>query len=250
MNNDQSVRTLSPDQHVFPVVFHLPQGLPSSFRALWNKYINGSIGYKLIVRTKPTDLYLAKAKVATRYIRGNREWPSKTKYFSVINPDEDSFGEPINEPRPAYFDKEFNIKQFYFLPRGFINVTVRLETDRIRPGETIYSFLTFDTSKSKVEIEGVEVYISTIVELYAGRNRNYQWHWFVLKTPSIKGPPVPSGLKREVRSMSYVVPVLLPRTFQSEMMQVWHRLVIKFIIPHCRNQELRLPFKIHRFNHV
>ena len=253
LNNDQSARTLSPDKHVFTIAFHLPQGLPSSFRAYRNERIKGVIGYKVIVRAKPTDLYFA--KVADQLRRGNRDWPNKTQYFRLINPDEDSSGEPINELRPAYYHKEFNIKQYYFkqfysIPRGSISATVRLKSNRFRPGQTIYSILTLDTSKFKVEIEGVEVYISTKVELYAGtRNGNFKLSWFELKTPSIKGPPVPPGLKQEVRSMSYKIPEDLPRSFKSEMMQVCHRLAVKFTIPRSRNQELLLMnFNVYGFS--
>ena len=205
-----------------------------------------ALEYRLIVRTKPTDLFLA--KVANLLTKGDHGWPNKMKYFFVINPDENSSGEPKNEPRPAHFDKEFKIKQFYFLPRGSINTTVRLEPDRIRPGQTIYSLLTFDTSKSNVKIEGVEVYISTIVDLFSGGRSRYRRNWFELKTSSIKGPPVPSGLKREVRPMSFAVPFNFPRSYKSEMMQVSHMLVVKINIPHSGNQKLRLPITVYGFS--
>ena len=44
LSDDHSACTLSPGQHAFPVVFNLPQGLPSSFLAFWNSKLNGSIG--------------------------------------------------------------------------------------------------------------------------------------------------------------------------------------------------------------
>ena len=226
LSTDKTKWTLSPGQHVFPVVFQIPQGLPSSFQAVWNDYNYGVIKYRLKLRTKPRQVV-------------------KTKYFSVINPDEDSSWELAGrESYSLQFQKTLNIKHFSFIPRGSINTIVCLERDRIRPGETIYSLLTLDTSKSKVDIEGVEVYISTTVELYAGKSKNFR---FELEAPSIKGPPVPSGLKREVRLISLSLPFYFPRTFKSEMIQVWHSLVVTFTIPGSRNQELRLPFKVYGF---
>ena len=226
LSTDQTEWTLSPGQHVFPVVFPIPHGLPSSFRAVRNDYNYGVIEYRLKLRTKPKQV-------------------DKTKVFSVINPDEDSSWELAGrESYSLQFQKDFNIKHFSFIPRGSINTIVCLERDRIRPGETIYSLLTLDTSKSKVDIEGVEVYISTTVDLYAGKSKNFR---FELKTPSIKGPPVPSGLKREVCPISLSLPFDFPRTFKSEMIQVWHSLVVTFTIPGTRNQELRLPFKVYGF---
>ena len=56
-----------------------------------------------------------------------------------------------------------------------------------------------------------------------------------------------SGLKREVRPISLSLPFYLPRTFRSEMIQVWHSLVVKCTIPGSRNQELWLPFKVYGF---
>ena len=78
LSTDQSEWTLTPNQHVFSVFFHLPKGLPSSFETFTNDYINGSIGYKLIVRAKPTDLSLTQMD----------------NHFFVINPDVS--GESIN----------------------------------------------------------------------------------------------------------------------------------------------------------
>ena len=117
-----------------------------------------------------------------------------------------------------------------------------LEPNNISAGQTIHLLLTFDTSKCKVKIGSVEVYISTLVEQFSGR---IKMGAFELTTPSIKGPSVPSGLEHKVCQMSFEVPKDLPKTFKSKMIKVSHQLVVKLAFPFSSNKKLRLPFKLY-----
>lgn len=248
---DQPVWTLSPGQHVFPVAFELPHGLPASFQAASSAKVYGVIEYRVKVRAKPTDQVLPTI-VTNLLTNGDYGWPKKHKSFLLINQDEDSSGEQNNDEKqqqsqPTVLQKELNICRFCCIPQGSLDASIRLEQDRIRPGHTIYCFLALDTRKSKVEIGGVEMYIETKVKLTSKQPGGQSQVSFELTSPSIKGPPVPPGLEQEVRPMSFVVPKDLPRTFRSKLIRVKHTLVVEFSVPRSCNRKLHLPIKVYGF---
>ena len=206
----------------------------------------GAFRYVVEVHAEPSSLISRVANIFTRHILG---WPKQQKEFILDNPmdeNEDSIvKDDVCHTQPLVIEKNINVNWLYCIPRGTVDVSVRLEQDRIRPGQALQCLLMLDMRKCRVEIEGVQLYILTKVNLIPEKTLSHKTIKFQLTSPDpIKGSPISEDLEHEERRMELTVPSELPKSFQSKMILVEHFLVVEFCLSYSRNQKVLVPITI------